>query len=276
MTGNDEPQGSYDFDRETMCRPVAPGTWVTTIHPDYNINDNPNGGYAISAMTRLACEQRADHPVPLAITSRFLKPPAAGRDALIELKELGGGRRFSHLGLTLSQDDSVRVEMVATMGDPDLAGRQADRSFDDTDQPDLPNPEKCPGRATLDQGVELALLSRVDVRLDPAAVGETGRAEVAGWIRLIDGRPTDVGVLPLFCDAFPPSAFGRWGAVGWVPTIELTVHVRRRPSPGWIKARFRTDDSVGGLLIENGELWDADGRLVARSRQLAVLLENGR
>lgn len=52
--------------------------------------------------------------------------------------------------------------------------------------------------------------------------------------------------LPLFADASPPSLFARFGSVGWVPTIELTVHLRRRPVDGWVRARFECDDLVGG------------------------------
>jgi acyl-CoA thioesterase len=57
-----------------------------------------------------------------------------------------------------------------------------------------------------------------------------------------------------------------------VPTLELTVHVRRRPQPGWVQARITCDDLAGDLMIETGTLWDASGALVARSRQLGMLL----
>ena len=56
-----------------------------------------------------------------------------------------------------------------------------------------------------------------------------------------------------------PRSFGRLGRVGWVPTIELTVHVRRRPGPGWVMGRFRCDDLDGGRMVEDGALWDGDG-----------------
>jgi hypothetical protein len=40
----------------------------------------------------------------------------------------------------------------------------------------------------------------------------------------------------------------------------------------WLRAELHTRSIVGGLLDEDGELWDATGRLVARFRQLALLL----
>jgi acyl-CoA thioesterase len=38
--------------------------------------------------------------------------------------------------------------------------------------------------------------------------------------------------------------------------------------------RFMTDDLHDGRMIEDGWLWDSSGALVARSRQLAILLED--
>ena len=40
----------------------------------------------------------------------------------------------------------------------------------------------------------------------------------------------------------------------------------------WLRAELCTRSIVGGLLDEDGELWSADGRLVARFRQLAMLI----
>ena len=59
------------------------------------------------------------------------------------------------------------------------------------------------------------------------------------------GAAPDTRWITLFADAFPPALRTRMGPVGWVPTIELTVHVRRRPASGWVVARFDCDDVEG-------------------------------
>jgi acyl-CoA thioesterase len=64
------------------------------------------------------------------------------------------------------------------------------------------------------------------------------------------------------------------GNIGRVPTVELTVHVRRQPAAGWLRGRFECDDLHQGRMIETGALWDSSGALVARCRQIGLLIQN--
>ena len=63
--------------------------------------------------------------------------------------------------------------------------------------------------------------------------------------------------------------------VAWTPTVELTAHVRARPIPGWLRCSFATRLITGGYLEADGEIGNADGRLIARSRQLALVPRSG-
>lgn len=87
-----------------------------------------------------------------------------------------------------------------------------------------------------------------------------------------DGAAMDtLGVL-VVADCYPPAVFDLDGAsVGWVPTLELTVQIRRRPEPdGYLASRFTTTAVTDGYLEEDGDIRAADGSLVALSRQLAL------
>lgn len=271
---------TWQFDAETAVQADGLGRWVVRLTADWNIGENPNGGYAAAPVVRALAEV-AGHDAPISMTTHYLRPALAGIEGVVHTEVVRSGRRTSTLVGSLVQDGKERLRTIATFGDLDGPdpGPDAERrsGFDDLvglEPPDIPPPDACQGRTSLEQGVDLAIASRVDVRIDPdsAEPGRAARAEVAGWIRFADGRPTDALALPLFADAFPPSLFSVLGRIGWVPTIELTVHLRARPRPGWVLARFSTDDLQGGRLIEDGALWDEGGTLVARSRQLGLLL----
>ena len=119
-------------------------------------------------------------------------------------------------------------------------------------------------------------MGRVELRLHPDDAGfatgaPSGEPRVRGRFRLRDGEPIDTIGLVLAVDAFPPTAFNAQLPVAWTPTVELTAHVRARPAPGWLRCVFTTRFVTGGFLEEDGEIWDDTGRLVAQSRQLALI-----
>lgn len=58
-------------------------------------------------------------------------------------------------------------------------------------------------------------------------------------------------------------------------TLELTVHLRDHPAPGWLACRNATRHVIDGLYEEDVEIWDSRGALVAQSRQLAILARDG-
>jgi acyl-CoA thioesterase len=141
--------------------------------------------------------------------------------------------------------------------------------------PELPGPDQCMSAAQAPPGFlrHASFLQRLDLRLDPStsgwAVGKpSGRGELRGWLRLPDGREPDPVMLLLAVDALPPVAF-ELGVAGWTPTLELTVHVRAKPAPGWLQIALSTVNHAGGFMEEDAEVWDSAGRLVAQSRQLA-------
>jgi acyl-CoA thioesterase len=262
---------AFHFDTETAVEQIADGRWRGQIAGDWNIGDNPNGGYLLSVAVQ-ALAATLPHPDPVSTTTHFLRPGVADAPCDIEVELIRSGRTLSTARATLSQQGKTRLAVLASFGDlSESAGIDAKLQIP---APDLPDPADCVPRSGDAQGITLPILSRLDTRLHPqqALAGQAGKAEVSGWIRFIDGRESDTQSLPLFTDTFPPSPFGLLGAIGWVPTIELTVHVRRKPAPGWIAARFVTEDLQQGRMLESGALWDSQGELVAQSRQLGLVM----
>ncbi len=245
--------------------------YLARVSGSWNIGENPNGGYLLS-LVMLAIEKATGLVDPLSVTAHFLRPGAPDADALIEVNIVRSGRTMTTVRAILRQEGKERLIVTAGVGE--LAGDVPESEYNIAPNcPEIPSPNDCLDRAALAQGVDLSLLSKVDVRIHPddAVVNPDGPALVRGWIRHRDGAAPTSRSLVVFADAFPPSLFSRFGRVGWVPTIELTVHVRARPCAGWIQTEFAVDDLIHGRFIESGTLWDSEGQVVARSRQLGLL-----
>jgi len=259
------------FDLETSITRVDEGVWETQLSANWNIGSNSNGGYAMASVLRALRELTAQ-PDPISVTTHYLRPVQGGGVGRIEATLIRSGRTMATARGTLSQDGRERLVVIAAFGDveaevgigPEMGPKP----------PELPAVEDCIPRGKLKQGVELPLLSRVDCVLHPDCAQAGERAVIEGWIRFSDGADPTTLSLPCFVDMFPPSLTALVGNTGWVPTIELTIHIRRAPKPGWLRARFECDDLHKGRMIETGALWDSSGAIVARSRQIGLLLKN--
>jgi acyl-CoA thioesterase len=263
-----------DFETDTRLNCGEDGQWQGTVSPHWGIGDNPNGGYLVSIAMRALAALNPSHPDPLTITAHYLRPGVPSAPCTVEADLIRAGRTITTARARLEQEGKSRIEVLAGFGDL-TAGSQDDTRLT-VPAPTLPPPADCLQRSGEEQGVHLPILDRLDIRLHPdeARAGTAGQAQVSGWVRFRDGSPADSLAAVLFTDAFPPSLFGLLGIIGWMPTLELTVHVRRRPAPGWICGQFRTEDLNDGRMIEDGALWDENGDLIAQSRQVGLLLRN--
>ncbi len=267
-------QTVYEVDADTAVERVAPGLWRGTVTDRWSIGDYPNGGYLLLIGLN-AVRQELPHPDPFTITAHYFSPTQHG-PVDIEVERIRSGRAHSTAMARMLQDGRERVRILANYGDH-TASRGP--TVVQGEPPPMPPPEECPepqrSGAPMPNGLVARIRERIDWRVAPGTAGwmrgeRTGRAEIGGWLRFADGRPIDTHTLPLIADAMPPAIFDV-AVGGWVPTVELTVHVRARPAPGWMRCWFRTRFLVDGYLEEDGEVWDEEGRLVALSRQLARL-----
>ena len=261
------------FEQESAVTAEDDGRYRARVGSNWSIGSNPNGGYLVSIAMRALLDQHPQHPDPLTVTAHYLRPGIPDADCEVHSQIVRTGRQLTTGRATLLQDGKERIEVLAGFGDLTMTS-EIDSALSIA-APDVPAPDECPSRSADEQGVDLPLLNRLDIRLHPdeARAGTAGRAQVTGWIRFRDDTPPDALAAVLFTDAFPPSMFGLLGLIGWVPTLELTVHVRRRPAPGWMKGQLITRDLADGRMVEDGCLWDSEGHLVAQSRQLGLLLK---
>lgn len=266
-----------EFDRGIAATQVdgEPTAYDVELGPGWQIGSGINGGMLLATLGNALRSTLEGHPDPITISAYYLSASRPG-PASVRTDVLRSGRSLSTGAASLVQvedgEETERIRALATYGD--LATLPDDVRTTAT-PPDLPPPERCISTAAAPPKLmrNADLLERLDLRLEPAcagwAVGEpSGRGLIQGWLRMADHREPDPLLLLLAVDALPPVTFDL-GLFGWTPTLELTVHVRARPAPGWLRVTHSTRNFAGGLLEEDGEVWDSSGRLVAQSRQLA-------
>jgi acyl-CoA thioesterase len=258
----------YQFDLDSNVEASGGGTYLGHVHERWNIGAISNGGYVMSIGMR-ALGQALGCADPLTVTAHFLRPTVPG-PLLIETETIKRGRRFSTGTARLVQAEREVIRLLATYGDlVPQAGRTRI-----TGQPPAVSLSDEAGVVRSRPNAP-AVAERYDLRFVPETVrwldgARSDRAEIRGAIRFRDRRPPDVISLAAFADGFPPPSFA-WMDPTWLPTLELTLHIRARPVGEWLRGSFRTRFLFGGLLEEDGELWDEQGNLVALSRQMAMV-----
>jgi acyl-CoA thioesterase len=259
------------FSSATSIEPAGNQRWSAAIHPGWDIAGNANGGYLIALGAR-AVAAATGRPDPVSITAHFLAP---GRPGPVEIhtRVLRTGRRFATALATVSDGERPLLAVLGSFADLGQGSEPGPERVD-ASPPSLPPPEVCV-KVEPTESWPPPFMGRVDLRLHPEDAFMDGRPSgmprVRGWFRLAEEEPIDTLGLLVAVDAFPPTIFNAALPVSWTPTIELTAHVRARPAPGWLRCAFTTRFITGGFLEEDGEVWDATGRLVAQSRQLALL-----
>lgn len=261
-----------DFDDDTALRALGDGRYEGMVTDRWDVGDVPNGGYVLALAVR-ALARGLPHPDPMTVTGHYLRR-ASHVPSTIDVAVIRSGRTTATGEAVLRQDGSERLRVLGTYGDLSTARGPTHLS---NGPPGLPPPSRCTRASdhAMPGGAAVPIMRRVDLRFPPGMPGwahgtPSGSAELVAWLRFADGRPVDTLALPLLVDCFPPPIF-ELGLVGWIPTIELTCHVRARPEPGWLRCAVRTRFLQSGLLDEEIEVWDEGDRLVAIARQLAVV-----
>lgn len=246
---------------------------VGRVHDGWDVFGVPHGGYLL-ALAGNAVLTATGAPDLFTVTTHFLRK-AAHAPIRFRVGLVGGSRRFTTVTATATQGDDVVLSVMASVGDRDaLTGPswQHARPWDASGARLTPRAGSAEMAAMASGGfVTPEVASRAGERLDVATTGfARGTPDGTGEIRaVVEDVPADqLGAL-LTCDITPPAAWNALGPAGWVPTVELTAHVRARTGTGPLSVRATSHHVQDGFLEEDAVVHDAEGRLMVQSRQLA-------
>ncbi|MFI7000612.1 thioesterase family protein [Nocardia sp. NPDC050175] len=259
----------FVFDSDTASERVGEHEFGLTLSDRWTtFIGTTNGGYLLAT-----CLQALRHDLPqpdlLSASAHFLRPGSPG-PARITTDVARVGRRTATGQATLLRDGKEILRVLATF--TDLAAADGPTVVSGK-PPALPPPDQCVDAFAAFRNHRPPISQRTEARM--AEVPGFWRGEPGGststefWVRLADGREADPIALAFLVDSAAPIVFDL--GIPGSATIELTVHIRKRPAPGWLACRVTTNYLIDGFHEEDFDIWDSTGTLVAQSRQLAIV-----
>ncbi|MEO5875501.1 MAG: thioesterase family protein [Streptosporangiaceae bacterium] len=253
------------FGRATSVERTAEGRYRAELDEGFGFGVALNGGYLMATLLR-ATVDASSHLHPVATAVNFLRPGRPG-PAEIRIEPLKDGRTAAMARASLVQDGDRILEALVTTA---TLSPEAVPAYSGS-APAMPPLQECQKSGVGD--VVRGFPAQVDMRFDPAVMGwldgtPTGRPEMRAYFKLREDDVPDAYVLALAIDALIP-VVSNIGLTGWSPTVELSWHLRALPAPGWLTVHGSGRLLSDGWFDENVEVWDAAGKLVAQSRQLA-------
>jgi acyl-CoA thioesterase len=262
------------FNADTAVEDLGGGRFGAEMSERWWVGKGPNGGYVAAVILRAIQASASAERAPRSLTVHYQRAPLAGPVEVDVTVEREGGR-VSFLSARLTQAGKVQATAQAV-----LSENWAEGGFSELTMPDAGEPGEL---QTFDPGAVAGAPRMLQNYRARPALGEpafSGGAPYTGaWIRSREPHLLNAPLAAAFLDTWFPAPFVRLDRPVGAPTIDYTVHFRSplppagaTPEDPYLVA-FRSNIARHGFFEEDGELWSADGTLLAQSRQLALLLD---
>lgn len=262
------------FDADTAVEPLGDGRFGAEMSERWWVGRGPNGGYVAAVVLRAILAATGDARPPRSLTVQYPRAPKAGPVELrVEIEREGS--RATFVSARMEQDGKVQATALGVLSED-----WAEDGFVELEMPDAGEPGEL---YALDPGERPGMPQMLQNYRTRPALGEQafsgGPARNGAWIRTREPRLLDAPLAAAFLDTWFPAPFIRIESPRPAPTIDYTVHFRSPLPPAGATPEdvylvaFRSGLARHGFFEEDGELWSADGVLLAQSRQLALLLE---
>lgn len=244
--------------------------WRTNIPADWFGWSGPHGGAVAAILTEAATELADPGSVALSCDLRFVGRPDGGEF------ELGAsarrvGRSGQAVDVVGSQSGQPVVSASVVLGQvrDDGLGRVQTRTA-----PAVPAPAAC---APIGIAPIVAAGAHFDLRPAGAALPLSGATEarMIAWVRLRPELPVSAAMLMIIADGLAPGIFPLLTSPVPVPTVQLSVHLHAAPAtvaPGPLLVDASNVSTHGGWSIDEADIFDTAGQLIAQARQLRRVL----
>jgi acyl-CoA thioesterase len=258
------------FEQDTRVSEIDAGVFEGHVNRDWWIVFGPNGGFIAAMIVKAMAAAVDDHARRArSLTVHYTAAPAEG-PVRIRTRVERAGRSLTTVSARMEQDGRLIALAIGAYSKQ----RRAALEFDDVPAPDVPPPDQVPVVPPQPQMPPFSRQWELRYAVGKAPFGgEQTSTLTGGWIKPLDDHPVDAALVAQLTDAWLPAVFIRLTEPNAVPTIDLTIHFRAElPLPAdYVLVTFESRLSAGGFVEEDGLIWSRDGKLIAHSRQLALL-----
>lgn len=244
-----------------------PGRLTARLTPSWMQGRTAFGG--ITAALALAAARRSlpDLPALRSMQVAFLRPIL--EEVTFEVTLIRAGRTASFVQVDCLSDAALGARISFVFG----ADRPSQIVHDYAPVPDMPAPEDCERLVRKSRAPNF--FGNFDAAMidgDPLISG-SDRPELIVWSRVAD----TAGVTPeiaLICnaDSMPPAAMTTFTESAPISTITWSLDIARMPAHAdWIWTRTTSKQAAHGYSVQDMELRDRDGSLVASAQQMVAL-----
>lgn len=261
------------FDDVTTWQPVegASGRFAGRVPDDWMQGRAAFGGLLTTGCVRLAARQEPDRAIRT-VEARFFEPVGVGAlEARVEV--LRAGRSVAHVQVEVWQEARRCMRAVVCLAAP----RPSDL---EVPAPTAPDPAGGPtARSELPYvpGLMPVFTQHTDMRfLSGMPYSGAKDAVIDGWCRFRVGASGLAAVVGLV-DVWPAPLLARTTRPAPASTVHWSLHLYcddpDLDATAWYRYRARTLRAGDGMSTFEASLWDADGRPICWSEQLAAVFD---
>jgi acyl-CoA thioesterase len=202
----------------------------------------------------------------------FVAPVGVG-EAKIRVELLRSGRALTTLEARVSQGETTCTVLLGSFGE----AHERELAIEPPKMPSVPAAETLPDVPFMEglfPNFAQHLAYRMTSEIAPYSGAE--RAFVQGWCRLRDAERVGYPEIAALIDAWWPPIVSiaeaplAASSMTWLINFFAEISPEGLSPAAWWMYEGRSDASKGGYADTDSLFWDAQGRLIARSRQLVV------
>ncbi|MEU4808842.1 thioesterase family protein [Nocardia fluminea] len=242
------------------------GRWHAVVDDSWRGWTGPHGGTLAGLLIDVAQRSSSrDYPVRAADV-RFLGRPATGAFTL-HATEHTVGRSTTILDVVAEQDGAPVAAATVTLG---AAGATAIPAHRGRPAPVVAAAPDCALFQLPPEIVPVGGHFVIRPAAGPLPLSGADEAMMCAWIALDPALPLDAPSLAVLADALPPGLFPLLTAPVAIPTVTLSLHLHADPSQLGdtpVLVRATNVSSGAGWSVDDTDIWDSDGILLATARQ---------